>query len=212
MTHRSPVEAPGADRRDIGDALLLRRSIRRFEARPLSRQDILNLIDLARWAPSPHNSQPWRFTVLSFEARRRLAVAMATKLQVDLQRAGVDQQQIERQTGRSHERITSAPAAVLLSLVTDGLVLVGQEREDGLEFQMAVQSTGAALENLFVAAAGKGIGTCWMAAPMYCAQEVVEALDLPRDYRPQALILLGYPASEPNPRPRLPLDKVVTFR
>ena len=41
-----------------------RRSIRRFSARAVGRDDILRLVEAARWAPSNHNRQPWRFIVV----------------------------------------------------------------------------------------------------------------------------------------------------
>jgi nitroreductase len=46
------------------ELMRLRRSIRRFSDRAVSRQDIGRLIEAARWAPSNHNRQPWRFLVV----------------------------------------------------------------------------------------------------------------------------------------------------
>ena len=41
-----------------------RRSIRRFKPDPVQRDLILKVLDIARYAPSAHNSQPWRFIVV----------------------------------------------------------------------------------------------------------------------------------------------------
>ena len=49
---------------DLLELLRSRRSIRRFSDRPVSRTEIARLLEAARWAPSNHNRQPWKFIVL----------------------------------------------------------------------------------------------------------------------------------------------------
>src|SRR5579872_48635 len=183
-----------------------RRSIRAFADEPLDRDLIAELLAAAVWAPSPHNSQPWRFTVLLSTAdKAALAGAMAEQLAAELAADGLAAEEIERQTGRSLRRIVAAPAVVLCSLVRDGLVTYPDGRRNELEWQMAVQSVGTVLQTLFLLAAERGIGSCWMAAPMYCPEIVREVLDLPGHYCPQALALLGRAAAEGRVRERRPL-------
>lgn len=197
----------------LTDAIRRRRSIRRFQAREIQQDLLMRLIELACTAPSPHGSQPWRFTLLSGRARENLAAAMAERLRQKLVDAGVDEGKVETQIARSKARIGGAPNAILCSIVVEGLEMNGKEAHDALELQMAVQSVGAALQNLFLAAWEHGVATCWIAAPMYCPTEVRESLDLPEMYHPQALVLLGYPAdSGRQRRPRLDLSSVVTTR
>jgi F420 biosynthesis protein FbiB-like protein len=197
----------------LRDLVLSRRSIRAFRDEPVSPDVIRDLLADALWAPSPHNAQPWRFTVLTGrDDKERLATAMADRLAAELRADGIEAGQIERQTARSQERITGAPVAVLCSLVGDGLVAYPDERRSALEWEMAVQSVGAVLQTLFLSASERGIGSCWMAAPMYCPDVVRRTLSLPETYVPQALALLGYPAGPGKIRPRRPLETVVEFR
>jgi nitroreductase len=77
---------------------------------------------------------------------------------------------------------------------------------------MAVQSVGSALQTLFLLAHARGIGSCWMAAPMYCPEIVREVLSLPDTYVPQALALLGYAENPGTIRPRRPFEQVVDIR
>jgi nitroreductase len=77
---------------------------------------------------------------------------------------------------------------------------------------MAVQSVGAALQTLFLLAHERGIGSCWMAAPMYCPEAVRDALSLPESFAPQALVLLGYACRPGKVRPRRPLGEVIDVR
>jgi F420 biosynthesis protein FbiB-like protein len=195
---------------ELAQVVRARRSIRAFRPEPLDPDIVIELLDAAVWAPSPHNSQPWRFTILvDAEDKQRLAGAMASRLALELRAEGVDEAEVSRQTGRSIQRIVSAPAAVLCSLHPDGLVRFEDARRSALEWQMAVQSVGAVLQTLFLLAAERGIGSCWMAAPMYCPDVVRAALDLPGDWEPQALVLLGYSAAEGKVRPRRPLGELV---
>jgi coenzyme F420-0:L-glutamate ligase/coenzyme F420-1:gamma-L-glutamate ligase len=198
--------------RSFTELVTSRRSIRQFTSDVIDEHTLCELIELARWAPSPHNAQPWRFTILRPTARERLAHAMAERLRVELAATGMPATTIERLTMRSVQRITSAPGALLCSLVRDGLALYQDERRDTLEFEMAVQSVGAVLQTLFLAAWEQGIGSCWMAAPMYCPDVVRSVLDLPADYEPQALALLGYPAAPGRVRERQPLERIVNVR
>jgi coenzyme F420-0:L-glutamate ligase / coenzyme F420-1:gamma-L-glutamate ligase len=190
-----------------------RRSIRQFRSESVPRTVIANVLRTAMWAPSPHNVQPWRFTVLADDAdKSRLADAMAARLENDLRRDKLPEALIARQTARSRWRLTTAPTVVVCCLVRDGLVDYADERRSRFEWEMAVQSMGAVLQTLFLAAAAHEVGTCWMAAPMYCPEDVRSAVALPDDYMPQALVLMGYPAAPGKVRARRPFEEVVDFR
>lgn len=189
-----------------------RRSIRRFQKRPVPPEAIEALVRDAIWAPSPHNSQPWRFTLLTATSQTHLARSMASALIWDLKWRGVDQSEIDRQTTRSVERIEAAPAALVCSLCYDGLRLTGDSHQDALEVHMAVQSIGCVLQTVFLLSNERGIGACWMAAPMYCPNEVRQCLSLPESLHPQALILLGYADGEARVRPRREIESILDTR
>jgi nitroreductase len=65
-----------------------------------------------------------------------------------------------------------------------------------------VQDCSAATENLLVAAAGLGLGTCWVASyPKEDVMKIVrDMLDIPEDVFPLNLLYVGYPAEEKAPR------------
>ncbi len=59
---------------DVREAIRTRRSVRRFQDRPVPRELALELLEAARWAPSGLNNQPWRFVLVeSPEVIERLA-------------------------------------------------------------------------------------------------------------------------------------------
>ncbi len=74
---------------------------------------------------------------------------------------------------------------------------------------MAIQSLGAAIQNMLLMAYDLGLDTCWMCAPLFCPEVASAALDLDERFIPHALITVGYAAADPVRRPRLPLDRLI---
>jgi F420 biosynthesis protein FbiB-like protein len=188
-----------------------RRSVRRMRPDPLPRALIEHVLDAARWAPSPHGTQPWRFAVLQDRAlRERLADAMAESWQTNLDMDGQDPEIVAARLAGSRRRMLEAPALILVSLVTDDLDRYPDEERQRAELTMAIQSLGAAVQNMLLAAYQFGIDGGWMCAPLFCPDVVRDALDLPSNHIPHALIPLGHAAADPKRRPRRPLSDLIT--
>ena len=76
---------------------------------------------------------------------------------------------------------------------------------------MGVQSVALAGGTLLLAAHAEGLGGVWVCAPLFTPDTVRASLDLPSDWVPQGMILLGYPEKVPEPRPRRPVSEVTRF-
>mgnify|MGYP003291296142 CR=1 FL=1 len=76
---------------------------------------------------------------------------------------------------------------------------------------MAVQSLGAAIQNMLLSAYSLGLDTGWMCAPLFVPDLVVEALDLSPDLTPHALINMGYGAQDPPRRPHRPITDLIVM-
>jgi coenzyme F420-0:L-glutamate ligase/coenzyme F420-1:gamma-L-glutamate ligase len=181
------------------DGLLMlirgRRSIRRYESQPIPHETLARLLEAARWAPSAHNRQPWRFVLITDPGDRRLlADRMAARLAADLRADGVDEAAIAKDTERSRLHLTGAPVLVLVCLTMTGMDAYPDTQRQSAEHAMAVQSAAMAGQNLLLMAHAEGLGACWMCAPLFCPDTVRQALNLPPDYEPQGVIGLGYPA------------------
>ena len=204
----------GISRLDITgllDIIRTRRSIRRYQARPVPQDSLERLLEAAIWAPSAHNRQPWRFVVLTrAEDRRRLAEAMAARLRRDLEADGVAPEVIEADAARSLARLTGAPVLILACMTMIDMDTYPDAKRQEAEHLMAVQSVAMAAQNLLLAAHVEGLGACWMCAPLFCGDVVRETLGLSADLEPQGLVALGYPA-EQREKTRAPLDSRVTF-
>jgi len=81
------------------------------------------------------------------------------------------------------------------------------------EWGMALLSLGAAVENLMLAAAARGLASCWVAAPIFCPEAARDALALPDEWLPHALVVVGRadPSYAGRVRPPVPLDELRHF-
>lgn len=182
---------------DLFDIMQSRRSIRRYEDRAIPKAVLERLLEAARWAPSAHNRQPWRFAVITDPARRvSLAQVMGRKFRADLEADGLPADQVEKRATRSYQRISEAPALIMLCLSMADMDHYPDPGRQQSEQIMAVQSVALAAQNLFLAAHAEGLGVCWLCAPLFCQAMVREELALPDDWDAQALFTLGYPAEE----------------
>ena len=188
-----------------------RRTVRKFLPDPVPEALLAKLVEAATRAPSAHNRQPWRFHVARApEDRARLATAMGEKLKADRTRDGDDAEALAQDVARSSARINGAPVVIAVCLTLEDMDTYPDARRNEAEHLMAVQSTAMAAQLLLLKAEDEGLGACWMCAPLFCAETVGAALDLPTSWRPQGLILMGWPAEQGRLRERKPLADIVS--
>lgn len=187
-----------------------RRSVRAFQERAVPRAALEDALAAAAWAPSPHGRQPWRFVVLTrAEAKARLAEAMGDDWRATLAQDGEPAEVVTRRLANSHARIREAPALILACLYLEDLNRYPDPQRQRAEETMAIQSLGAAIQNLLLAAYTLGLDTGWMCAPLFSPDAVRAALDLDATLIPHALIPVGYAARDPKRRPRRPLEELI---
>jgi coenzyme F420-0:L-glutamate ligase/coenzyme F420-1:gamma-L-glutamate ligase len=192
-----------------------RRSIRAFRPEPVSRAVLDRVVEAACLAPAPHHSRPWRWVIVDTpEAKTALARGMGARWRTDLESDGVATARIDELVDASHRKLTGAPALIIGCLTWEGLDRYPDEARQRAEWGMALLSLGAAVENLMLAATDAGLASCWVAAPIFCPEEARDALSLPADWLPHALVLVGLPDPSYAARARLtvPLDDLRAFR
>jgi len=224
-------DAEGVEKRDIADvttdssirqatlparadnlAALLqgRRSVRKYQARPVTCEQIEQIVEAARWAPSPHGRQPWRFVILTAaEPKARLAEQMGTTWRQNLEMDRQDTETVNIRLEKSRQRILNAPAIIIPCLYLEDLDRYPDEKRQNDETTMAIQSLGAAIQNMLLMAYDLGLDTGWMCAPLFCPEAVCDALELDTRLIPHALITVGYAAADPQRRERLPLSTLI---
>ena len=199
---------PGRD--EFAELVRGRRSVRAFASLPVPRQIIEEAIVAAGWAPSPHGRQPWRFVVVESAARRlALADAMAATWQEQLGLDGQDETRIASRLAKSRDRLIRAPVLIIPCLYLADVDVYPDVDRQAAEELMAVQSLGAAIQNLLLSVYAAGVDAGWMCAPLFCPEIVRETLGLGAALQPHALIPVGYAAADPVRRPRRPIDELI---
>jgi len=130
-----------------------RRTVRRYTERPVARELIEQILEAARWAPSPHGRMPWRFAVLTrAEPKLRLAEAMGDEWRPQLAFDGQDQATIEVRRRKSHERIVGAPD-LIVEIASPGTA--GYDRREKQDaYARGCASTGSPTHR-------RGRSRCW---------------------------------------------------
>jgi PPOX class probable F420-dependent enzyme len=189
-----------------------RRSVRAFTGRPVPRAALETMLEAARWAPSPHGRQPWRFAVLTQPERKAaLANAMGAEWQRTLEMDGEPAEVIQLRLEKSQERIRTAPALILACLYLADLDVYPDADRQHAEEVMAIQSLGAAVQNMLLAAYAVGLDCGWMCAPLFCPDTVRAALGLDAALIPHALLAVGYAGADPKRRPHRPAGELTVL-
>ena len=167
---------------DAIEAIHSRRSTRAFTSRPVDRDLIEDLIWDAAQAPPPFAGQvPWTFNVI--EGAERIA-EYGERAKVYARDNRPDVPSAAWADREEFKAFWNAPVVVIISGPVEDCVRAGQ--------------------TLLVAAHARGLGACWVGAPMMwlCTPAAKAELAIPPDLTPVAVICLGYPAGAPEPRTR----------
>jgi coenzyme F420-0:L-glutamate ligase / coenzyme F420-1:gamma-L-glutamate ligase len=183
------------------DVLAERRTVRDFTTEPVDATAVRRAIAAALTAPAPHHSEPWRFAVVESEqARTALLDDMLAAWIADLRGDGFTEEQIARRVRRG-EPLRRAPLIIVPCLVAEAAHPYPDQRRSAAERTMFVVAMGAAVQNLLVALAVDGLGSCWVSSTLFCQQAAAGALGLPPGWEPMGAIGVGHPAAPPPPRP-----------
>jgi PPOX class probable F420-dependent enzyme len=203
---------PTTDYQDFNALARGRHVVRRFKPDEVPRALVEMTLEAARWAPSPHGAQPWRFVVVtSPDLKARLAEAMAGEWRRTLEMDGESAEVVEGRLRASRARILNTPVAIIACLYLQDLETYPDPSRQEAEKTMAVQSLGAAIQNMLLSAYSLGLDTGWMCAPLFVPQVVREALDLPPTFIPHALIQMGYGAQDPARKEKKGLEELVVW-
>ena len=158
-----------------------RRTHKAFGPEPVSRPILLELLEVARFAPTHHLTQPWRFRVLGPKTLAALKRVAGEKEAQKLDRAPT---------------LVVATATLTGDLVTD--------EED-------VCATAAAIMLVLLAATERGIATYWRTPNVLRTRAGREAVGILPGEGFLGLLQLGQAASKSAPREREPVQSYVEF-
>jgi nitroreductase len=178
---------------DAIDAIQRRTSVRHYRAEPVPRETVELLLECAVRAPNHKLTEPWRFAVLTGEAKARLA---EIKARHRLKRYE-DPSSPEARSGMDKVRRETLEAPAVI-------VLMSRVHDDELTRQEDYAAVMMATANLMIAAQSLGLGTYLKTGGVMVDPALGDLVGLPDGYRIVGVLSLGYPAEAEPPRRRRP--------
>jgi nitroreductase len=166
---------------DVETAIRTRRTHKAFGPEPLSREQIDELLELARWAPNHNLTAPWRFRVIGPRTLERLKQAAGPEGAAKLDRA---------------------PTLIVVSCALC---------EDPVQGEEDLHSTAVASYIVLLAAHARGLAGYWRTPSLLRSVEGRAAVGLPEDERFVALLHLGRQRQEKEPPRRPPVEQTTTY-
>lgn len=168
-----------------------RHTVRRFTSTPISRDILCQCINAGRLAPSAENVQPWRYVVVDHKDIKSNLVSKAF--------SGVY---------RVTRWAAKAPVLIVICAKLDILANRLGKQITGISYYMI--DIGISGEHVVLQAQELGLGSCWIG--WFSSRGAAKALDLPRSWKPVAILAMGYPADSPHKtRKKLDLDQICFF-
>lgn len=136
---------------DVWQAIRGRRSVGVMKPDAPPREWIEQILEAATWAPSHHRTEPWRFFVLTGEARKRLGEVIADIVRERLNDSEMDEAKAQLERERNKPLRAPVIIAVAVSPSDDPKVMELEELE----------AVACAVQNMMLAAHALGLGTIW---------------------------------------------------
>jgi nitroreductase len=166
---------------DVETAIRTRRTHKAFGPEPLARDEILELLELARWAPNHHLTAPWRFRVVGPQALARL-------------------KQVAGPEGAA--KLDRAPTLIVVSSLLDA---------DPIQAEEDLHSAAVASYIVLLSAHARGYAGYWRTPGLLRAAEGRAAVGLPDSERFVGLLHLGRPRQEKEAPERPPIEQSTEF-
>ena len=177
------------------DFLLKHRSIRKYKAKPIDDDLLLNVLEAGTRASNTGNMQLYSVVVTKGDEQKKKLAPFHF----------------------NQGMVTQAP--VLLTVCADvhrfnrwcELCKADAGYNNLLWFVNAVIDSMLFAQNICIAAESQGLGICYLGTTLYNANEFIDALKLPKGVVPITAITMGYPDENPELTDRLPLEAVVHY-
>jgi nitroreductase len=175
------VTTPKSD--ELLDLLRARRSIPRVTPEAPPRALIEQVIEAAGWAPNHYKTEPWRFAVLTGNAREELGNAMADALRRRL--PSPDSPEAEALLNKERAKPLRAPVVIVVAVEPSTL-------PKALEIE-EIEAGAAGVENMLLAAHALGLGAMWRTGEAAYDPEIKRFLGFAPDAHIISFVYLGYP-------------------
>jgi nitroreductase len=171
-----------------------RRSIRRYEDKPVPKEIIEKLLVAGISAPSGMNLQPWRFAVIENKDTIRKLSRRTKELLLGMQWPENIREHIKENFRSEKDTIFYGAPLLILTCVP--------RKEEWKTVNLL--DCALAAENMFLTAYQEGLGSCFIGFGNFLNQDpkLLAEVGVPEDHEVLAPLIFGYPAESPAAKPR----------
>lgn len=195
------------------DAILKRRSIRRFKKDPVPKEMIEALLEAARWSPSGCNAQPWRFKIVTAQDIKK-SLSIAAFGQAFIAQAPLVMVCCADIQSYLDGTVSGAQDLGKLGAVENRLVQVLEHRAAQLKAlpldqvgPLVAINVAIAVEHMVLRALDFGLGSCWVR--LFDVEAVKQIFEWDDNTYPVALLPIGFPAEDPPVKKRKPSSELI---
>ena len=190
-------------------AIYDRRSIRKFIDKPISKEDITDIIQSGIKAPSSKNRQPWKYIVIQGNAKEEMLKVFRKGIEREENDSALLPQSKQHISAAKYtaDIMTEAPVTVFVVNSLGKSILTELTTEERVYEICNIQSISASIQNMLLAATEKGIGSLWICDIYFAYSELCKWLD--SDGQLIAAIAFGYPNEFPKERPRKKIKDMI---
>jgi len=179
---------------ELSEAILNRRSIRKYSNKAIPDNVLVGILEAGLAAPSGINLQPWYFVALKSEDSKQEYLKIMESVN-----AYVTPELEKRFSSSSPQTIKDTQKFLLSMGNAPVILLVFLYKDEYEDKQTAIMGTAAATQNILLAAYDKGIGTCWLTAPIQAGYGAkMRDMFAPGKGELVSVVTLGYPVESPK--------------
>ncbi len=198
---------------EVIKAIETRTSVREFTAEHVPDNELKEIIRLAGMAPSVDNYQPWQYIAIrNKEILHRIANQVVNKIAIIPESDSRLAKHIKNQVAWFSTFFKEAPVLIALTgkpyedILGKG-VNKGPEEINKIRNFPDLQSAGATIQNLLLAAHASGYGACWMSGPLFAKNEIEKMLNIESPWSLITFVALGRPLKVNQPKVKRDLGK-----
>lgn len=187
---------------DVLSAIATRRSIGKVKEDPVPSELIHQILEAGTWAPSHFRTEPWRFFVLTGDARKALGKTLASLVVKTLEDPNSEESQ--KRLEREENKPLRAPVIIAVAVeptTANKRVMMKEE----------VAAVCAAVQNMLLAAHALGLGAIWRTGESCYSNEVKELFTLSSESEMVGLLYIGYPDMKEMTGKRQTISEVTTW-
>ena len=183
-----------------------RRTIRKYQNKPIPIKIINKIIEAGRWSSSIHGYQPWKLLII----KNKTLIENISKVLLNK----------SKKIGTSIKILFSSSAETIkrgriIIVVFNTGEFVKQAKRFGKSYRKnakvaEISAISAAIQNMILVAESLEIGSCWLDMPLFCEKQINKLLGV-KDEQLVAILTLGYPAEEGKRSERKPIEETVRY-